>query len=89
MAADCLSVEDRFDALQDEARSARNLWRWHWSGAWHIRQELRERHRAAGSRPAPAVEDFEAPAVEDLRYCERPLRPGPGPAAAPGNGSQG
>ncbi|MEE1822214.1 hypothetical protein PUR61_08395 [Streptomyces sp. BE20] len=89
VAVDCLSVQERFDALQDEARSARNLWRWHWFGTWHIRRELRERHRAAASGPVPAVEDFEAPAVEDLRYCERPPRPGPGSAAAPDNGNPG
>ncbi|MFJ1936706.1 hypothetical protein ACIOGZ_29110 [Kitasatospora sp. NPDC088160] len=86
VAADCLSVPQRFDALQREAQSARSLWQWHWCGAFHIRQEIRERARAAERRPMPAGEESAALAVEDLRYRERPLRPGQGSATPPERG---
>ena len=86
VAADCLSVQQRSGALQREAQAARNLWHWHWHGAWHIRQELRQRRRTAGRRPMPPVEDFAVPVVEDLRYCERPLRPGPQSTMPPEDG---
>lgn len=84
--ADCLTVAHRREALRREARSARSLWQWHSYGAWHIRQEIRQRRRVAGRHPVPPVEDFVVPVVEDLRYCERPLRPGPGPATPPEDG---
>ncbi|MFE7525779.1 hypothetical protein ACFU7Y_08640 [Kitasatospora sp. NPDC057542] len=86
VAADCLTATQRSEALRREEQSARSLWQWHWYAAWHIRQEIRQRRRAAGRRPMPSVEDFAGPVAEDLRYCERPLSPWPGSDTLPEDG---
>ncbi|MGW7582974.1 hypothetical protein ACWGKU_18330 [Kitasatospora sp. NPDC054768] len=83
VAADCLTVPQCSETLRREVQSARSLWQWHWYGAWHIRQEMRQRRHVAGRLPMPPVEGFAGPIVEDLRYCERLLGPWPGSATLP------
>ncbi|MFF2619689.1 hypothetical protein [Kitasatospora sp. NPDC058046] len=80
VAADCLTAAQRHAAFRREEQSARSLWRWHWYGAWHIRQEIRQRRRT------PPAEGSAGPVVEDPHHCEWPLSPWPGSATPPEDG---
>ncbi|MFB8242665.1 hypothetical protein ACFC58_39650 [Kitasatospora purpeofusca] len=48
VAADCLSVAPRREALRQEEKSARSLRQWHEYGARYIRREMRRRQRGRG-----------------------------------------
>ncbi|MGY0466778.1 hypothetical protein ACW14Y_41960 (plasmid) [Kitasatospora sp. cg17-2] len=86
VAADCLSVVPRREALLREARSARSLWRWHEYGARYIRQEMRRRERDRGvdRTVMPPAGGPAAHAVNDPQYGVR--WPGQGPATPPETG---